>query len=87
MIFQPHRYTRTRDCFEDFVEVLGLTDELILMDVYPAGEAPIVGADGRTLCRSIRLRGQVEPYFASRPELVPGITQVGMTKELCMSQQ
>ncbi|MEE3421937.1 MAG: UDP-N-acetylmuramate--L-alanine ligase [Succinimonas sp.] len=73
MIFQPHRYTRTRDCFEDFVEVLGLTDELILMDVYPAGEAPIVGADGRTLCRSIRLRGQVEPYFASRPELVPGI--------------
>ena len=73
MIFQPHRYTRTRDCFEDFVEVLGLVDELILMDVYPAGEKPVVGADGRSLCRSIRLRGQVEPYFASSPELVPGI--------------
>ncbi len=71
MIFQPHRYTRTRDCFEDFIEVLGLVDELILLDVYPAGEDPIVGADGRALCRSIRLRGRVEPCFASSPDLVP----------------
>lgn len=71
MIFQPHRYTRTRDCFEDFIEVLSLVDELILMDVYAAGEDPIVGADGRALCRSIRLRGRVEPYFVPNPEQVP----------------
>ena len=73
MIFQPHRYTRTRDCFEDFIEVLGLVDELILLDVYPAGEDPIVGADGRSLCRSIRLRGRVEPYFVSSADEVPGV--------------
>lgn len=71
MIFQPHRYTRTRDCFEDFIEVLNQVDELILMDVYPAGEEPIVGADGRALCRSIRLRGHVEPYFVPSPDQVP----------------
>ena len=71
MIFQPHRYTRTRDCFEDFIDVLGLVDELILLDVYPAGEDPIVGADGRSLCRSIRLRGRVEPYFVSSADEVP----------------
>lgn len=71
MIFQPHRYTRTRDCFEDFIEVLNQVDELILMDVYPAGEDPIVGADGRALCRSIRLRGHVEPYFVPSPNQVP----------------
>ncbi len=71
MIFQPHRYTRTRDCFEDFIEVLNQVDELILMDVYPAGEDPIVGADGRALCRSIRLRGHVEPYFVPSPDQVP----------------
>ena len=70
MIFQPHRYTRTRDCFEDFIEVLNQVDELILMDVYPAGEDPIVGADGRALCRSIRLRGHVEPYFVPSPDQV-----------------
>lgn len=71
MIFQPHRYTRTRDCFEDFIGVLNQVDELILMDVYPAGEDPIVGADGRALCRSIRLRGHVEPYFVPSPDQVP----------------
>lgn len=71
MIFQPHRYTRTRDCFEDFIEVLNQVDELILMNVYPAGEDPIVGADGRALCRSIRLRGHVEPYFVPSPDQVP----------------
>lgn len=71
MIFQPHRYTRTRDCFEDFIEVLNQVDELILMDVYPACEDPIVGADGRALCRSIRLRGHVEPYFVPSPDQVP----------------
>lgn len=73
MVFQPHRYTRTRDCFEDFIEVLGLVDELVLLDVYPAGEDPIVGADGRSLCRSIRLRGKVEPCFVATPSQIPSI--------------
>lgn len=73
MIFQPHRYTRTRDCFEDFLEVLGLVDELIIMEVYPAGESPIIGADSRSLCRSLRLRGSLEPYFASTVQMVPRI--------------
>lgn len=61
MLFQPHRYSRTRDCFDDFVEVLSKVDVLLLMDVYAAGEKPIVGADSRTLARSLRLRGQVDP--------------------------
>lgn len=63
MIYQPHRYTRTRDLFEDFVDVLSKVDQLILLDVYPAGEPPIVGADGRSLARSIRTRGAVDPVF------------------------
>jgi UDP-N-acetylmuramate--alanine ligase len=63
LAFQPHRYTRTRDLFEDFVKVLSTVDELVLADVYPAGEAPIVGADGRSLVRSVRLAGKVEPIF------------------------
>ncbi len=71
MIFQPHRYTRTRDCFEDFINVLGEVDELILMEVYAAGESPIVGADGRSLCRSIRLRGELEPCFVEKASDVP----------------
>ncbi len=61
MMFQPHRYSRTRDCFDDFVDVLSAVDELLLLDVYSAGEAPIVGADTKALARSIRHRGQVEP--------------------------
>ncbi|HSS28964.1 MAG TPA: UDP-N-acetylmuramate--L-alanine ligase [Usitatibacter sp.] len=63
LAFQPHRFTRTRDLFEDFVKVLATVDELVLADVYAAGEAPIVGADGRSLARSIRLTGKVEPLF------------------------
>lgn len=63
VIFQPHRYTRTRDLFEDFVHVLAGVDVLILMDIYPAGESVIAGADGRSLSRAIRLRGQVDPIF------------------------
>lgn len=63
VIFQPHRYSRTRDLFEDFVQVLSTVDVLILMDVYPAGEAVIAGAEGKTLCRAIRVRGQVDPVF------------------------
>ncbi len=66
LAFQPHRFTRTRDLFEDFVKVLSTVDELVLADVYPAGEAPIVGADGRSLVRSVRLAGKVEPLFVEK---------------------
>jgi UDP-N-acetylmuramate--alanine ligase len=68
--FQPHRYTRTHDLFEDFTQVLSEVDVLLLLEVYPAGEAPIAGADGRTLCGAIRARGQVNPVF------VPGIAEL-----------
>ncbi|MFP4251052.1 MAG: UDP-N-acetylmuramate--L-alanine ligase [Guyparkeria sp.] len=67
LIFQPHRYTRTRDLFEDFVEVLSQVDQLILMEVYAAGQQPIAGADGRSLARAIRARGQVDPVFVAEP--------------------
>ncbi|WP_210418581.1 UDP-N-acetylmuramate--L-alanine ligase [Aliikangiella coralliicola] len=67
MVFQPHRYTRTRDLFEDFAAVLSKVDVLILLDVYAAGEAPIAGADSRSLCRSIRQRGQTDPIFVEDP--------------------
>ena len=63
LAFQPHRYTRTRDCFEDFVKVLGTADAVLLTDVYAAGEAPIVAADGRALTRALRVAGKVEPVF------------------------
>ena len=63
MIYQPHRYTRTRDLFEDFVDVLSSVDQLLLLEVYAAGETPIAGADGRHLSRSILARGSVEPVF------------------------
>ena len=63
LAFQPHRYTRTRDLFEDFVSVLSTADALVLCDVYPAGEAPLVAADGRALARAVRVAGKVEPVF------------------------
>ena len=63
LAFQPHRYTRTRDCFEDFVKVLGTSDAVLLTEVYAAGEAPIVAADGRALTRAVRVAGKVEPVF------------------------
>lgn len=63
LAFQPHRYTRTRDCFEDFVRVLSSVDVLLLTEVYAAGETPIVAADGRALARAVRVAGQVEPVF------------------------
>ena len=66
LAFQPHRFTRTRDLFEDFVKVLSTVDELVLADVYPAGEAPIVAADGRSLARALRLAGKVEPLFVEK---------------------
>ena len=68
MLYQPHRYTRTRDLYEDFVKVLGSVDALALLDVYSAGESPIPGADSRNLCRSIRLQGKLEPLFVDGPE-------------------
>ncbi len=68
MVFQPHRYSRTRDLYEDFVRVLSGADVLLLMDVYPAGEKVIAGADGRSLCGSIRQRGHVDPVFIERDE-------------------
>ncbi|WP_264190441.1 UDP-N-acetylmuramate--L-alanine ligase [Microbulbifer variabilis] len=73
MVYQPHRYTRTRDLFEDFVQVLSEVDKLILLDVYSAGETPIAGADGRTLARSLRNRGQVDPIFVETVDQVPPI--------------
>ena len=63
LAFQPHRYTRTRDLFEDFVRVLSTVDALVLADVYPAGEVPLVAADGRALARAVRVAGRVEPVF------------------------
>ena len=71
MIYQPHRYTRTRDLYEDFVSVLSQCDVLILLDVYSAGEDPIPGADSRSLTRSIRQRGQVEPLFVGSIDEIP----------------
>ncbi len=80
IIFQPHRYTRTRDLFEDFVQVLAGVDVLILMDIYPAGESVITGADGRSLSRAIRLRGQVDPIFVEHWEDLPKLL-VGIVHE------
>jgi UDP-N-acetylmuramate--alanine ligase len=63
LVFQPHRYSRTRDLFEDFARVLSEADALVLAEVYPAGEPPIAGADGRSLCAAVRARGRVNPVF------------------------
>jgi UDP-N-acetylmuramate--alanine ligase len=71
LAFQPHRYSRTRDCFEDFVRVLGDADALVLAEVYPAGEAPIVAADGRSLARALRVAGRIEPLFVEDVEALP----------------
>lgn len=81
MAFQPHRYTRTRDCFEDFVRVLSTTDVALLTEVYSAGEAPIVAADTRSLIRAIRVMGKNEPMFVETtdglPEAILNIAQAG----------
>ena len=71
LVFQPHRYTRTRDVFEDFVRVLSTVDALLLTEVYPAGESPIVAADGRALARAIRVAGKVEPVFIEQVAELP----------------
>jgi UDP-N-acetylmuramate--alanine ligase len=75
LVFQPHRYTRTRDCFEDFVRVLSEADALVLTEVYPAGETPIVAADGRALARAVRVAGKVEPVFVEQVADVPATIQ------------
>jgi len=71
LAFQPHRYTRTRDCFEDFVKVLGEADAVLLTEVYAAGEAPIVAADGRALARAVRVAGRAEPVFVDEVAALP----------------
>ncbi len=73
MVYQPHRYTRTRDLYEDFVDVLSSVDQLILLEVYGAGEDPIAGADGRHLSRSIRNRAVIDPIFVEGIEAVPAV--------------
>ena len=81
LAFQPHRYTRTRDCFEDFVNVLSGVDALVLAEVYAAGEPPIVAADGRTLARALRVAGKVEPVFveqiADLPQAILAVARDG----------
>lgn len=81
VVFQPHRYTRTRDLIDDFAEVLSAADRLLVTEVYAAGEAPIPGADGRAICRAIRSRGQIEPVFVPQledlDELLTGVVQPG----------
>jgi UDP-N-acetylmuramate--alanine ligase len=81
LAFQPHRFTRTRDCFEDFVKVLGTADAVLLTEVYAAGETPIVAADGRALTRAVRVAGKVEPLFVDDvtdlPQAIAGNTRGG----------
>ena len=87
LAFQPHRYTRTRDCFEDFVKIISSVDVVLLAEVYSAGEAKIIGADGRTLTRALRLFGKVDPIFVDEitqmPEAILNITKDGDVV-LCM---
>ena len=87
LAFQPHRYTRTRDCFEDFVKVLSTVDALLLSEIYAAGEAPIVAADGRSLARALRVIGKVEPVFvediAAMPQTIMDVARAGDVV-LCM---
>lgn len=73
MVYQPHRYTRTRDLYDDFVNVLAGVDVLVLLDVYAAGETPIANADGRHLAASIRARGQLDPVFVASPDETDGV--------------
>jgi UDP-N-acetylmuramate--alanine ligase len=87
MIFQPHRFTRTRDLYEDFVDVLSEVDGLLMLDVYAANEEPIDGADSRSLCRSIRARGQVEPvYVGDAQKLVDVLPNVIAEEDIIITQ-
>jgi UDP-N-acetylmuramate--alanine ligase len=85
LAFQPHRYTRTRDCFEDFVKVLGQADAVLLGEVYSAGETPIVAADGRSLARALRVAGKVEPVFVDDVADMPAaIMEMARSGDLVM---
>ncbi len=87
MIFQPHRYSRTRDLFDDFVQVLSQVDVLIMLDVYAANEAPIAGADSRSLCRSIRNFGKIDPILvANKAQLATTLEQVLQDNDLILAQ-
>lgn len=87
MVYQPHRFTRTRDLYEDFVDVLSQVDVLLLLDVYAASEQPIDGADSKSLCRSIRLRGQVEPIYVGDPSALGDIlANVMQENDVIMTQ-
>jgi len=87
LVFQPHRYTRTRDCFEDFVTVIGSADRVALTEVYAAGEEPIVAADGRSLARALRVAGKVEPVFVADVNDLPALIAeraIGGDVVICM---
>ena len=86
LAFQPHRYTRTRDCFEDFVRVMGQADAVLLTEVYAAGEAPITAADSRALARALRLAGQVDPLLVGDvAELPRAITQFAQAGDIVIT--
>jgi len=86
MIYQPHRFTRTRDLYEDFVKVLADVDQLLLLDVYSAGEEPIVGADSKSLCRSLRQRGKEPLHVASSSELAGVLADTLQDNDLVITQ-
>lgn len=87
MIYQPHRFSRTRDLYEDFVQVLAEANALLLMEVYPAGEEPIPGADSKNLCRSIRQRGQVDPIYVERDaDVMPLLDAVLRPGDILLAQ-
>lgn len=87
MVYQPHRYTRTKALFEDFVSILSMVDVLILLEIYPAGESPIPGADSRTLAFSIRTRGYIDPIFvADKSQLFEVLANVLQDKDMLLMQ-
>ncbi|RUO34063.1 UDP-N-acetylmuramate--L-alanine ligase [Aliidiomarina soli] len=87
MCFQPHRYSRTRDLYEDFVEVLGRTDALLLLEVYGAGEEPVAGADSRSLCRSLRQQAGLEPVYVKQvDELASRLADIIQPGDIVLTQ-
>ena len=87
MVFQPHRYTRTRDLYEDFANVLSKVDVLIILEVYAAGEVPIAGADSRSLCRTIRLHGNIDPiYVEHQDDIKQALANVLVDGDLIVAQ-
>ncbi|HHJ18958.1 MAG TPA: UDP-N-acetylmuramate--L-alanine ligase, partial [Gammaproteobacteria bacterium] len=87
LVFQPHRYTRTRDLFEDFTQVLSEADVLVMLDVYPANETPIPGADSRSLCRAVRGRGRLEPVFVEdTDQLLPTLRNLLQDGDIVLTQ-